>query len=533
MKYFFLSCVFLLFFNACENSKPSKVHPSSQVLFRNLGNTPSTLNPIRSTDVIASTVQNHVIESLLWRNIDTYKWEPHLATKWVVGKDQKTFTFTLREGVKWHDGKALTVEDVAFSFKVVKDPSFGGVHLLPYYEGIDSVTILNKKQVQFKASKTYFNNLSILAGMQIIPKHIYKDKTKKLSRILIGSGPYILKKYDRGKHIILVQNPHWWGRVVKSDFFRIKQITFKFIPDDNDELLRMSAGNLDFISLSAEDYIKKTNKKPWGETIIKKEIKNKSPSGYGFIAWNLTKPLFQDKKVRKALAYLMNRPLLNKKFRYSKSILATGPWYAWSDYADPSVKPILFNPKKARQLLKQAGWSDTDKNGVLDKMIKGKKQEFRFTLVEPNKDMEKYLTIYQQDLKDNGISMSIRFMEWSAFLKILHDKKFSAVHLGWSGSVEIDPKQIWHSESARKGGSNFISYSNPKVDALINKGRQTLNRQKRIKIFQKVYRLIAEDYPYLFLFNGPIQFYAYSKKIKMLKDTYRYGLGEEYWYLSP
>ena len=522
-----------LFLTACQpggGGKSSSFKISRSAFIRNLSSAPSTLNPIRSTDLVASIVQNHILDSLLMRSPNTYKWEPYLAEKWTISPNQKTFTFTLREGAKWHDGRPLTAEDVVFSFQARKDPSYGGAHSMPYYENIAEAKALSPRRVQFKAGKKYFDNLSVLGSMSIIPKHIYQHKGKKLSRSLIGSGPYILKKYNRSKHIILNQNPHWWGRKAKPKLHRIKQVVFKFIPDENDQLLRITAGQLDFLGLSAEAFIKKTSKKPWGETILKRKIRNKSPSGYDYIGWNLKNPLFQNKKVRKALALLMNRSLLNQKFLYSKSSLASGPWYSWSDYADPSVKPVLFDPKTARRLLAEAGWQDTNQNGVLDKTFNGQKKEFRFTLTIANKDSEKYITIYQQDLKKNGIDLSLRFIDWSAFLKLLNEKKFAAVMLGWSGgSVDIDPKQIWHSESAQKGGSNFISYSNPQVDRLINKGRVEMNKQKRIQIFRKVYSLIAQDYPYLFLFNKPVKFYARSLKVQVKKDYYPYSWGLEYW----
>ena len=537
LAYFLLSGLLVLGGMACTKKKAlqpgQKNIKKLPTFFRNLGSEPENLHPIRSTDLYSSIVQGYVLDTLLVRNLDTYKLEPHLAEKWEVSADHKTFTFTIRPSVQWHDGKPLTVKDVAFSFKAYKDPSFGGAHFLPYLENIQSVQVLDKTRVRFKANKKYFGNLSVLGTLQIIPEHIYKDKEKKLSRKLMGSGPYVLKQYERGKKIILEQNKNWWGRAVKSDHYRIPRVVFRFIRDENDELIRMAAGDFDFLSLGAEAYMKKTNKPPWGVDIIKKEISNKQPSGYNYIGWNLKDPLFKDKRVRKALSYLMNREMMNKKFQYGKSKLATGPWYSWSDYADPSIKPILFDPTKAGKLLSLAGWKDIDKNGTLDKTLDGKKTEFKFTLIFSRKEFEKYLTIYQQDLKKSGIDMSLRFMDWSAFLKLIQEKKFSAVNLGWSGgSVELDPKQIWHSESARKGGSNFISYSNPEVDRLIEKGRVEMNRKKRIQIFKKVYGLIAEDYPYLFLFNSPIRFYAHSKKVKKEKDTYTYEIGTKYWQIS-
>ena len=504
-------------------------------LVRNFYSEPDSLHPIRSTDAYAKIIHDHVLDSFLKRNLDTFEWDPHLAEKWTVSEDGKTFTFTLRKDVTWHDGKPLTAQDVVFSFNAYKDPSFGGARFVSYFEHIESATILDEHRVQFKASKTYIGNLETIGEtMRIIPEHIYKDKEKKLNNTLIGSGPYKLKKYDKSKQIVLEQNQDWWGRTVKNNLHRIKTIVFKFIENENDQLIRMAAGDFDFLELSSEAYYKKTDKAPWGDTVLKKKIKNKAPAGYSFIAWNLKNPLFQDKKVRQALTHLANRKLMNEKFQYSQAKLATGPWYLWSEYADPSVLPIPFDPEQARKLLKEAGWKDTDKNGILDKVINNQKSEFRFTLIFPNKDYEKYFTLYQQDLKKSGIIMSLRFMDWPAFIKKMTGKQFTAVSLAWiTYTTEQDPKQIWHSESAMKQGSNFISYSNPQVDQLIDSARTEMNKEKRIPILRQVYRIIADEAPYLFLFNTPVQFYAHSKKVKMEKDTYNYGVGLEYWQISP
>ncbi len=540
LKNFPLLVLFLLFFlPACERAgkspalKSSKTQSlKSQVLFRNLPKEPENLHPIRSVGLYSAIVQSYVMETLLTRNLETYKWEPHLAEKWEEGP--KHITFTLRDSVYWQDGQPLTAKDVVFSFKAYKDPSFGGARYLAYYENIESVEQVDNKTIRFKVKKIYFNNFNALAGLTVLPEHVYKDKEKKLSRKLLGSGPYVLTNYERGKKIQLTQNKNWWGRKVKPLTHRVPNIVFRFISAESSQLIRMTAGDLDYLSLTPEAFIKKTTKKPWGQSLIKKEIRNKTGSGYGFVTWNLTNPLFQSLKVRKALAHLMNRELMNQKFEYGKAKLATGPWYSWNDFADPSVLPISFDPKKAHALLREDGWTDSDKNGVLEKSIKGKKTELKFTLIFSSKDFEKYLTMYQEDLKKNGIAMSLRLMDWSAFLKVLNEKKFSAITLGWSGSaVDVDPKAVWHSESDREGGSNFISYKNPEVDRLIDQGRGELNRQKRVKIFQKVYRLIAEDVPYIFMFNQPVRFYAVSQKVKMERDTYLYGLGDEFWQLQP
>ena len=538
MKYLIYIFLSLFIFTACQ-PKPQQTTQKNNSntnnrFVRNLTAEPDSLHPIRSTDAFAKVIFDHVLDTLIRRNLDTFEWDPYLAEKWTISEDGKTFIFTIRKDVKWHDGKPLTVQDVVFSFKAHKDPSFGGARYISYFEHLESATILDEHRVQFKASETYMGHLEVLGEtMRIIPEHIYKDKEKKLKNSLLGSGPYKLKRYDKGKQIILEQNKNWWGRTVKSNSHRIKTIIFKFIENENDQLIRMASGDLDFIGLLPESYFKKTNKEPWGKTVFKKKIENKAPGAYSFVAWNLKNPLFQDRKVRRALAYLANRKLMNEKFQYNQARLATGPWYPWNEFADPNVKPIPFDPEQARKLLKEAGWEDTDKNGVLDKVINNQKTEFRFTLIFPTKDFEKYYTLYQEDLKKSGIDISLRFMDWQAFIKKLQSKNFNAMSLAWiTYSTDQDPKQIWHSESAIENGSNFISYSNPLVDQLIDSARIEMDKEKRIPILRQVYRIIADEAPYLFLFSNPVRFYAHSNKVKMEKDTYNYGVGLQYWQIS-
>ena len=129
--------------------------------------------------------------------------------------------------------------------------------------------------------------------------------------------------------------------------------------------------------------------------------------------------------------------------------------------------------------------------------------------------------------------MDIKILEWNAFVKLLDEKKFEAVTLGWSvGSLEQDLKQIWHSDSAQPGGSNFISYKNPKVDKIIDQAREELNEGKRRKLWREAYRLIADDAPYTFMFSNKYDLYVVNKRIGMVAPTLTYSLGDNYWWLT-
>ena len=523
----------ILALSACSGEK-IKIS-RSETFFNNLGGEPENLHPIRSTDYSSSVIQSYILESLLNRNKDTYKWEPQLAKSWKISPDGKSFVFELFDNLKWSDGKPLTAYDIEFSFSAYRNPVYGGIRYLPYFEKMESAKALSDTKIKFKVKAAYFGNFQTIAGMSILPRHIYKDPKLKMSKTIIGSGPYILDHYIKGKILILKQNPLWEGRshFVNKGKWQFKTIVFRFIKTEDDTRLRMEKGHIDFSDLSAESFIEKTNKAPWGTKIKKVKYQNKSPSGYGYIGFNLKKPIFQDKKVRKALAHLLNRRLMNEKFRYGQSELARGPWYFWSDYADPKVKAIEFDPKKAIQLLKSAGWADRDKNGVLEKTINKTKKELNFTIIYSNPDSEKYLTLYQEDLKQAGIKLQLKVLDWASFLRLLDDRNFDAVMLGWSGgSIDHDPKQIWHTESSQKNGSNYIAYSHSQVDSLIDKGRSQLNRQERIKTFRKVYRLIAEDVPYIFMFNSRNKFYGVNQRIYTPAKTFNYDIGMSYWSLK-
>ena len=171
---------------------------------------------------------------------------------------------------------------------------------------------------------------------------------------------------------------------------------------------------------------------------------------------------------------------------------------------------------------------------MLDKVIGGVKRKLRLTILEPRKDYRKYLTVFQQDAKRVGVDIQIKLIEWNTFIKLLDERKFDAVRLGWSGGgmVDIDPKQIWHSTSYKNKGSNFIGYSNKKVDQLIDEARMTLDRKQRIALLKKVFRLVADDVPYAFLFNSKYGMYAHSKRLKRKKDTYKFSIGSSYWWLE-
>jgi peptide/nickel transport system substrate-binding protein/microcin C transport system substrate-binding protein len=266
----------------------------------------------------------------------------------------------------------------------------------------------------------------------------------------------------------------------------------------------------------------------WGKTLIKVKTQNDAPKGFNFVGLNLTKELFKDVKVRRALAHLMNRDLMIEKFHYGMVEKTKAPGLL-SEYQSSNLKAIEFDSKKALALLKEAGWADSDSNGVLDKVLGGKKTDLAFDVMIATETWNRFMTVFKEDAKKVGVDIRIKQVEWNTFQKLLDEKRYDSFVMAWGGGgTQWDPKQIWHSTSDK--GSNYVSYSNPEVDKIIDEARNTWDRSKRASMLKKVNEFIAADVPYIFLFNPKYTLYAHGSKIKKPKDTFRYGIGSSFWW---
>lgn len=510
---------------ACSK-KPRK----NIAFYNNIGQEPTTLNPVTSTDGYSSQVHDYTIETLLGVNKNTYDWEPGLATKWEISKDKTKFTFWLREGVLWHDGKPFTAEDVEFSFKVNFDVErWSNAQKQFLYENIKSVTAVEKYKVEVIVKSQVYSNFDIIAGtMKILPKHFYDQKEKKsfFNKNIIGTGPYKLEEYYRGNRIVLVRNEDWWGRTIEpnNQMWNFPKIVLRWTENGTVALEMLKKGKYDFLAMQPEDYVKKAVGPEWGKTVHKVKTLNKMPKGYCFLGLNQKDPILKDLRVRQALFYLLNRKLMIEKFEFNMSVPAVGPIYPSSPYANKNIEAVQYNPKKALELLRAAGWTDSNNDGILDK--KGKK--LSLSILEPG-SYGKYLTVFKEDAKKVGVEILIKQMEWNSFIKVVtEEKKFQICRLCWTASVDWDPKQIWHSSSI-ESGSNFINYSNKEVDSLIDKAQMIFDRDERIKVLSKAEKQIIDDVPYLFMTYKEAVLYGHTDRILKEQDTFDYTIGTSYW----
>ncbi|MBL7197128.1 MAG: peptide-binding protein [Candidatus Omnitrophica bacterium] len=451
-----------------------------------------TLIPILASDSASGQICGQIFNGLIKydKNLNIVG---DLAREWKISKDNLTITFYLRKGVFWQDGHPFTARDVEFTYKKLIDPNTatpysGDFQMVKKFEVIDDYTI----EVSYK--EPFSPGLSSW-GMSIIPKHLLESQNlhkTDLRRNPIGTGPYRFKKWKTQEKIELIYYDNYFeGRPYISRYIN------RVIPDEASTFLELQTKAIDYISLSPIAYRYKTHTKFFKENFNKFRL----PSfGYTYLGYNLRNPLFSDKNVRIALDYAVNKEEIIKMIFLGLAKTISGPFIIDSWAYNTSIIPREFNAEKAKELLKEAGWSDSDKDGILNKG--GLKFEFTITTNQGNDQRIKTAEIIQKRLKDIGIKVKIKVLEWSVFLaECVEKRNFEAVLLGWSLSLDPDPFDIWHSSKTKEGEFNFIGYKNSEVDKLIIEGRRTFDQSKRKKTYHKIHKIIFEEQPNMFLYS--------------------------------
>jgi peptide/nickel transport system substrate-binding protein len=224
---------------------------------------------------------------------------------------------------------------------------------------------------------------------------------------------------------------------------------------------------------------------------------------YSYIGWNNNHIIFRDKQVRKAMTYFTNRKQMVQAILFGLGEVVEGPIYFFRPEYDKSLPSYPFDPQKGLELLSAAGWSDTDGDGILDKLIDGQRVPFRFELKinSGNTTRKSVALILQDELRKHGIDVSVREIDWTIFLGDVKARRFDAVILGWSMSVgEPDAYQVWHSSQSANQGSNHISYNNPRVDQILEQYRREFDAEKRIELYREFQQILSDEQPYTFLF---------------------------------
>ncbi|MCB0416630.1 MAG: ABC transporter substrate-binding protein [Bdellovibrionales bacterium] len=480
---------------------------------------PKSLNSYVAFEELSLGVSMLVQETLLDADPDTNDPIPLLAKSWSISKDKKTFTFKIDPEARFADGKPVTADDVKFTWDVLLNPKNKTAPFRAMLSSFESCKTLDKMTVEFKAKDLHFKNLEKISGLFILPKHIYSkgDFNKSHNRTIAGSGPYTLLRADKGRQVVLKRNPKYWGAKLSQNIgkFNFDRVTFLSIPDYNVQFEAFKKGDIDFFYfLVSKMWVEDTKGPLFDRGYIKKlKVENSTPYGTQGVAWNMRRPLFQDKRVRLALSYLMNRKRWIDELFYNQYVPSTGPVAVNSEYHHPDNRPIPYDPKKAKDLLAQAGWTKVGNDGILVK----DKQRFEFDMLASSPAADRYLTMYQEDLKKMGIKMNIRNVDWATMIRLIDDRQFDAVTSNRGRG--IDPSDFavsWGSEEADKKGSvNITGYKNPEIDKLARQIDETFDKKTRLPLVQKLDKIIGDDQPLSMAWEPTFYRIAYWDKFGM------------------
>jgi len=446
--------------------------------------------------LLASDSASHAVGGMVFNGLVKYDKDMNivgdLAQSWDVSQNGLVITFHLRKGIRWHDGKPFTSADVLYTYQVTTDPktptAYAGDFLkIKKAEAPDDYTFRVTYDKPFAPAL-------ISWGSAILPKHLLagKDITKSpLARHPVGTGPYKFKEWVAGQKIVLVSNEDYFeGRPYIDG--RVARI----IPDTATMFLELRAQNIGMMGLTPLQYTRQTDNKLFKENFNKYRY---LAFAYTYLGYNLKNPLFTDKRVRQAISYAIKKDEIVSGVLLGLGKPATGPYKPGTWAYNDKVKIYSYDPAKARALLKEAGWADTNGDGVLEK--DGKPFVFEILTNQGNETRQKCAEIIQRQLKEVGITAKIRVLEWSAFVTdFINKRRFDAVILGWTIPLDPDAYDVWHSSKTAPEELNFVSYKNSEADEMLEKGRGTFDQAERKKYYDRFQEILAEDQPYTFLY---------------------------------
>ena len=468
---------------------------------------PSRLNPILATDSSSSEITNFLFNGLVKYDKDNAKIIGDLAESFYY-ENNTTIIFKLRKNVLWHDGEKFNAKDVVFTYKTIISPKIS----TPYsseFRFVKSVKALDDYTIRVIYKKPYFKSLEAWS-MGILPKHILKDEenlmTSKFNTHPIGTGAYKLFQLEHSKDIILIANDKYFESRPKID-----KISFHVIADTMTRFLMLKSLAVDLGSVEPMQFERQLSE----EFFNKFNIYEKISQSYTYLGFNLRLKKFQNPKVREAISLAVNREEMLKILFFKHAKVCNGPFLPETKAYNEKVKAPKQNIKKAKKLLHEAGYT--------------KSNPLKFEIVTSNSSaIRPYAAqILQHQLKQVGIEVKLRVMEWQAFLNmVVFPHKFDTVLLGWGLSVTPDPYSIWHSDNDKKGGFNLVGYKNKKLDKMIEKSQTIVDREKLGVIWREMFKVITDDNPYLFLYI-PNSITAVNKNIKNI-DVAKSGIWHNY-----
>jgi len=447
-------------------------------------------NPVITCWSVSSWINDIIYDGLVRLDRDN-RPQPCLASAWSVSSDGRIWTFLLRPGILFHDGRELTSKDVLFTYKSILDPKNFSAWAADLGE-VDSVESKGPYKVVFKL-KTSFAPFIYAMRYGILPAHLCAGRKLDdpiFTTCPVGTGRYRLESFIPEKRAMLVANDKYFrGRP------HIDKIIFKRYQDLTALWAELEAGDIDWMDygLTAEDF-NRVKRNPHLRSY------NYSRPYYYSLVFNMRRPLFQNLRLRQAISMCIDRQAIVNKALLGQGAVCRGPYSPASWANNPHVGEPAYNPPKAVKLLCSLGWGDTDGDGILDK--NGRELAITLLYDKGNDIKDKSALLIQQQLAEVGIKLNIVCLDVSVLINnYMMPRNFDILFI--EAITAPDPSVIYRTfhSSQTNDGLNFSSYNNLQADKLIMAGRRAKNEEDCCNAYRALHRLLADDLPVAFLFH--------------------------------
>jgi peptide/nickel transport system substrate-binding protein len=507
LKYVIL--IYSVIFLTCAGKEEKFLGERGGVMMVGMREAPAAIDPL-APSMFSS---NDLLELLFLRlhRIDpgTGRMKPILAESWEFSEDLKSITYYLRKNIKWWDGQPVTADDIYYTYMKMKDPAtnYPNINALRF---IRDAVVIGPYAIRFDCEKVYADILTDTDIMPV-PEHVYEEKGSAFGTNPVGNGPYKIKEWLPGNGMILVAN---------EDYYRMRppldEVHIRFYANGEEMLANFAAGDLDLItdidphagrSLSSNENV---------------SVHSRPGNSYLYIAWNMEHPFLGETEVRNALGMAINRQRLLDELYLGMGTISTGPLTPSSWAYDDSIMPVEYDSEKARAILESAGFTDFNRNRIIDK----DRMDFVIRIItnEENADRVAIMRYIAEDLRRIGVRVITEAFSTDAFIDAIVKGEFDGFIMGWNVGEKIDPAVFWSSQ----GRYNLVSYENPVIDSLIDIGVSMLDRKKAEEVWHAFQRIIHDDQPYSFLIV-PDKIAASYKRLRGVDNGVRLASAQDFW----
>ncbi len=451
---------------------------------------PPSMSLVGKTDRNSEVLARQITDSLVQYDSDM-NLIPRVAESWSLSGDGKTITLVLRDGVRWHDGRPVTSADVLFTVELVRDPAVESIAWSPDFRKLASIEAPDDRTVRATFEEA---NPDMLEAWRVplIPAHLAESGvgilTGEYARRPVGCGPFRFVRYRTGEEIVLEANDDYWdGRPF------LDRLVLHIHGEQRTSFQALLKGDIDIMAVTSN---------LWREAQESEEIERLSSFVYYntsvyHIRWNQdgSNPFFNDVQVRRAMMLALDRERFLETMLHGLGMVATTTWHPELSWTDPDLEPIPYDPEEARLMLKEAGWEDTDGDGIVDR----DSVPFSFTLMVPastQKIVDHLSAWLQQSWAEVGVRVVIDRLEWKAFRERRKNSQYQANMGSVSFTLSPDQWQLFHSEAVDPDvGYNQMHLIDHEVDRLSDLGRLTFDVEARREIYFKLQRRIHELQP--------------------------------------